>query len=83
MVFVGMGKFVIHLKHMFQRKVSTPRFTPQMIFQLRNKLFLSITLMSCHPLLSIIRLILHVLMKKKLTFEDYDCGYVLSKKFHY
>jgi len=37
MVFVGMGKFVIHLKDRFRRKISTPRFTPPMIFQLEKQ----------------------------------------------
>ena len=37
MVFVGMGKYVIHLKDRFRRKVSTSMFTPPMIFQLEKQ----------------------------------------------
>jgi len=34
MVFVGMGKFVIHLKDRFRRKISIPRFPHQWFFSL-------------------------------------------------
>lgn len=37
MVFVGMDKYVIHLKDRFRRNMSIPRFTPPMIFKLEKQ----------------------------------------------
>ena len=81
-VFFGMGEFVIYFKDRFRRKVSTPRSTSPMIFQLEKQVvpFNNFDVLPSPLVHNQINFASSY--EKNLTSKDYDGGYV-SKNFHY
>jgi len=79
MVSVGMDKFVIHLKDRFRRNTSISGFTPLMIFKLEKQVvpfnnFDVLPSPFVHDQINF-----SCSYEKKLTSEDYDGRYEVSK----
>lgn len=83
MVFVDMGKFGIHMKDRFGRKISIPKFTPLMKFELGKKVlpFQKFDVLSSPFVHDDFNF--EFSYEKISTFDEYDVGCVVSINFLY